>query len=339
MKRPNIKGSSVAVVPSRRSLRPRIVEDVEGGGLSSGGLYFSSEKKDIEFFPSGCTLLDCILGGGWAVGRVANIVGDKSSGKTLLAMEAAANFLQVYPHGHVKYKENESAFDPPYAVALGIPMDKIDVEEDLNTVEDLFKDLDALIKASDDDEPILYIVDSLDALSDDAEMARDIGQGSYGTAKAKNMSEMFRRLVRKLKQKRVAVLIVSQVRDNIGISFGKKTTRSGGRALDFYASQVLWLTYIKQLKRTVSKQERPVGVIIRAKCEKLKVGLPFRSCDFTLTFGFGVEDELASREFLKEIGEGALAKLEGAELRAAVIKEWYNIERTFLPVKAKYGAS
>jgi len=320
------------VVPSRPR-RPRIEVEADGGGLSSGGgLYFASPKENIPFFSSGCTLLDCVLGGGWAVGRVSNVVGDKSTGKTLLAMEGAANFLRQYPNGHVKYKECESAFDPLYAAALGIPMDKIDVEEDLNTIEDLFKDLDALIKASDDDEPILYIIDSLDSLSDDAEMARAIGEGSYGTAKAKNLSEMFRRLVRKLRAKLIAVMIVSQVRDNIGVTFGKKTTRSGGKALDFYASQVIWLTYIKQLKRTVSKQERPVAVIIRAKCEKNKVGLPFRQCDFQLTFGYGVEDEMASLTFLEEIGK----KPQG-DLREQVIREWYRIEKTFLPERRKYG--
>lgn len=326
MKRPNIKGSSSVAPP--RSRRPRISQAAEDGG---GGLYFSSPKEDIEFFSSGCTMLDCVLGGGWAVGRVSNVVGDKSTGKTLLVLEGAANFLRQYPDGHVKYKECESAFDSQYAAALGIPMDKIAVEEDLNTVEDMFKDLDKLIKTADDNEPILYIVDSLDSLSDDAEMARDIGQGSYGTAKAKNMSEMFRRQVRQLKKKRTHVQIVSQVRDNIGVTFGKKTTRSGGKALDFYASQVLWLAHIKTLKRTVSKQERPVGVITRAKCEKNKVGLPFRQTDFQITFGYGVEEEMASLTFLAEIG-----KKPRSDLRAQVIEEWYRIEKTFLPERRKY---
>src|ERR1019366_4415396 len=96
-------------------------------------------------------------------------------------------------------------------------------------------------------QPGLYILDSLDALSDRAELERKIDEPSFGAGKAKQMSQLFRRLIRKINKTDVAVIIISQIRDNIGVRFGDKTTRSGGHALDFYASQVLKLAHLKNI--------------------------------------------------------------------------------------------
>ena len=298
---------------------------------NSGGLYFSSEKKNYQFISSGCTVLDCVLGGGWPLGRIVNVVGDRSTGKTLLAMEAIANFFPKYDNGWVRYVEAESAFDEDYASALGIPMSRVESKNDLDTVEAVFEDLDSISY----EEPGLYIVDCLDALSDKAEMDRGIGEGSYGAAKAKKLSELFRRLVRKLAQKNIFVMIISQVRDNIGATFGEKHSRSGGKALDFYASQILWLAHIKTLKRTINKVERPTGITVRARCKKNKIGLPFRQCDFDIRFGYGIDDIGASTEFLNTLGKAAPKTPEA--LREAVIREWYAIEKKFIPETRKYG--
>src|ERR1019366_3976564 len=93
--------------------------------VKPGGNYFSSPKTGIEFISSGCHNLDLALGGGWAEGRVSNIVGDKSTGKSLLAIEACANFAIKYPKGTIRYREAEAAFDRPYAEALGMPVDHV----------------------------------------------------------------------------------------------------------------------------------------------------------------------------------------------------------------------
>ncbi len=311
----------------RKRDRIRLRPPVEN---SSGGLYFSSTKKNYQFISSGCTVLDCVLGGGWSLGHIANIVGDRSSGKTLLAMEAIANFFLAYDDGWVRYVEAESAFDIDYANALGIPMDRVEMVNDLDTVEAVFEDLSGLSRKT----PGLYIVDSLDALSDEAEMGRAIGEGSFGAAKAKKLSELFRRLVRKLTRQKICVLVISQVRDNIGATFGEKHSRSGGKALDFYASQILWLAHLKTVKRTINKIERPTGIVVRARCKKNKIGLPFRQCDFSLRFGYGIEDAECSQEFLQTVGKVAPKTPEA--LREAVIREWFNVERKFLPEKRKY---
>lgn len=321
-------------------------------------LFFTSPKTHLSFVNSGCELLNCVLGGGWPLGRMVNVVGDKSTGKTLLAIEAMANFLRQYPSGKIKYDETEAAFDDAYAEALGLPMATVERGES-ETVEDLFESMEEFIKSLDG-EAGLYIVDSLDGLSDKAEMSRGIGDATFGASKPKQLGQLFRRLIKPLEKSRVLVIIISQVRDAIGVTFGNKHTRSGGKALDFYASIILWLANKGQNKKTVNKIERTVSVSIKAKTSKNKVGPAFRECEFDILFAYGVDDVAAGLDFLKDAG--ALGKLDlsgsdqsiaafkrafqssdrddqeemRAALNAAVREVWYEIESTFTPKKGKY---
>jgi protein RecA len=332
------------------------MDRVRGKKSAGGGSYFSSPKNDVEFIGSGCKTLDlCLGGGGWAENRIANIVGDKSTGKTLLCIEASANFAIKYPKGKIRYREAESAFDQNYADALGMPVSRVDFgAEQIDTVEGMFVDMQAVIKGARG--PELYMIDSLDALSDENEMARNMDEGSYGADKAKKLSQLFRRLVRELERKHVTVIIVSQVRDNIGAMFGRKTKRSGGRALDFYASQVLYLAHIGQINRTIKGMKRAVGIKVRAKVDKNKIGLPFRECDFKLRFGYGIDDAEACIDYLKITKGLAALKLgntddylndledmpreafrrELAALQKAVETSWYELERKIIPTRKKY---
>lgn len=326
--------------------------------MTDGGSYFSNPYPELELFGSGCTLLDCIIGGGYPLGRIVNLVGDKSTGKTLLALEAAANFANLYPSGKIIYNESESAFDRGYAAALGMPVDRVDFVEDCFTVEDFYEHLTATLEAMDKDTKALYILDSLDALSDRAELDRGIGEGSYGANKAKKTSELFRRLVQRLEDRSVCLIIISQVRDNIGVTFGKQTKRSGGRALDFYASQVVWLSQIGKTTKQSKGVKRTIGVSVRAKCEKNKIGLPYRDCDFPIRFGYGIDNEEASLSWLlgvsalpdgladaKDVGRYLkdLDKLGQDEWQVAVAgiqdlvrTKWAEIEEGFLPTRRKY---
>lgn len=310
-------------------------------------MYFTEPKKNIGFIKSGCTLLDLVLGGGWAMGRTVNIVGDKSTGKTLLAMEALANFIAQYAAqgGRAIYKECEGAFDIAYAQeGLGIPMDQVELDQGgITTVEDLMRDVDTMAeenakrKGKGPPPPILYVVDSLDAISDEAEMDREVGKGNYGAAKAKMLSEFFRTRNQALHQGNVCLMIISQIRENLNAGmFGKKFLRSGGKGLDFFASQVMWLYNVGKEKRTFLKQERVTGVKIKAKNDKNKVSTPYRECDFEIEFGYGVQDEQASRAFLKDVGSPADATISKAELDALVIAKWYDIEKAILPKHRKY---
>jgi RecA/RadA recombinase len=377
---------------------------------SPGGLYFASQDKDLDFFSSGNVVLDCVLGGGWVLGRIANIVGDKSAGKTLLMIEANNNFFRQFPEGQSRYAEAEAAFDMPYAEALGMPVDRVDFRDNITTVEDLFEDLSnfvdvdlaaaenllqaakkELVEAKKGDEPEivelrtkaleqakkdaadaaqrqkdpcpkLYVVDSLDALSDREEQLRAIDKGSYGGDKPKKMGELFRRLVRKVSHSRTCILIVSQLRDKIGVSFGEQQTRTGGRALDFYASQVLWLRENGKLDRTISNIKRVIGVDIHAKCKKNKIGLPFRECEFPIIFGYGMDDMTSGIEFLLTVNKSDavlktleltkdnyktktnrirnLGGMDALNFRNVLVPEvkrvWTEVEVQFLPKAPKY---
>lgn len=323
--------------------------------------YFVSEKAGLKFAPTGCTILDCALGGGWAIGRIGNIVGDRSTAKTALATEAITNFLIQYQKGAAAYRDTEAAFDVSYAQAMGIPIQQIDfgTDEPLLTVEDFAKDFDKFLDARLKDEtPGIYVLDSLDALSDDAEMEQEFGKATYGMAKAKGLSTFFRKTARKIERSKVLLLVVSQVRDNIGATFGEKHKRSGGKAMDFYCSQVLWLSAVKTVTKTINKVERPVAVLIKAKVKKNKVGLPFRDAQFLFKFGYGVEDLVASVNWLAEVGRLDAINLTPAESKeylanlevmsndeytkelgtvsAAVKQVWAEIETTFLPTRRKY---
>lgn len=329
----------------------------------------------IEFFSSGSTLLDLALGGGWALGRVFNIVGDASSGKTGLCVEAFANFKVKYPTGKMRYAESESAFDEIYAEILGFPKEVERPDDLLNTVEDFQQDF---FKFISNPGPSLYILDSLDALSDEAELKKfdkemksrakikdeeeeeggEVIKGDYGVAKAKKMSKLFRTLNGVAAEANCTLGIVSQTRDKIGVMFGEKQTRSGGKALDFYASQILWLREIKKLERAVMNESRPVGVSVSGKVKKCKVGFPFREADFNIIFGYGIDDESSMLNWLssikqmnseavqqtkKELGKARdtrdLAKIKeiATQLRADATVVWKKIEKELMPTTRKYS--
>ncbi len=325
---------------------------------TAAGSYFL-QQSEVQFVSTGCTLLDCCLGGGWPIGRIVNIVGDKSSGKTLLAIEAAVNWKRKFPKSLVKYVEAEAALDRRFAKELGMQVDQVEFVDDCRTVEELFRVIseDVAVKPK---MPKLFIVDSLDALSDEAEEARDISTPTYGAEKARQMSELLRRLVRDIEQSNATVMFISQVRDRIGVRFGRKTKRSGGRALDFYASQVLYLAEAGKIMKTIQKQKRAVGVKIHAMVDKNKVGMPFRQCDFEIIFGYGVDSVRASLNFLESVGSLKMlsSKLTKNNLKnfrqqvaqqtgeryehqlkridAAVKRRWKEIEQSFLPTTSKY---
>lgn len=325
---------------------------------SAGGNYFASAKEHLKFIHSGCKTLDLALGGGWAKRRVINIVGDKSSGKTLLCIEASANFAEQYPKGKIRYREAEEAFDMPYAEALGMPLDRVDFgDKPLDTVEDLHNDLVAVIEKARG--PELYIVDSLDALASEEELESELGKGYMGARKAAGVSEIFRRVNGQASRADVTLIIVSQLRDAIGVMYGSKKKRSGGTALDYYASQVVWLKQLGYLTRTIRGIKRVVGIDVAARCKKNKVALPYREAMFPIQFGFGVddlsscidwlktvklEDEVyqdmkpnSYKEFMAECPDDRYRE-EMARIQAIVEREWYALEAEFVTHRRKYGA-
>jgi RecA/RadA recombinase len=310
-------------------------------------------------FPTGSTLLDLQAGGGYAMGRMCNIVGDSSTGKTLLAIEGCANFSRLYGVDHVTYAETEAAYDELYAARMGMPpgIRRVDT---LRTVEDFNDDLHGFLTKLNGS-PGLYCLDSADALSCQAEIERKItDKSTYNVEKAKVFHEVFRRNARELGNHQCCLMIISQTKDNITNPFLPKV-RSGGKALDFFASQIVWLSERGKEKRTVSGVERVIGVNVRAANRKNKVGEPFRVVDFLLVFNYGVDDELSCINWLitnKAREAGLMHPLKdyamavrrarekhdierlsayASELRAATRERWMEIEDALRPPMPKYG--
>jgi recombination protein RecA len=281
-------------------------------------MYFS-EEEIVEFVPSGSTLLDCALGGGWARGRVCNIVGDKSTGKSLLAVQAIGHNLVAYPKSSNKYVDAEHVDVIEYFKQIGAPHKSVLFEEEVFTVEDFYNTLETF-ESEVTDEQSIYILDSLDALSNKAEMEAKITDGSYGMGLPKKMSELFRKLNARVAKKNILLMVVSQIRDNI-VTFGHgpKFKRSGGHAMDFYASQVVWLETPKPIKRTIAGEERAIGVEINAYVDKNKVSLPWRECKMKIVFEMGVDDIWSNLEYLfKKEALNRVELLKGEKLETDV---------------------
>lgn len=354
---------TAASAPARARRRVDVNDDADDTTPVASSSYFATvgDKGDLKFFSSGCAGMNAALAGGWPCGRVSNIVGDKSSGKTLLAIEASANFAVTFPTQNIYYREAEAAFDKSYAGALGLPLDRVDFgERKLETIEDFYKDCLACLDTSKG-EPALYVVDSLDALSDEAEQKRDFTDASYGGTKPKKLGELFRRLVKRIEAEQMHLMVISQLRDRLNVTFGEKQTRSGGRALDYYASHIVWLAEIGKIKRTIDKVERVVGVDVRSRVKKNKVGLAHREFSYPILFGYGIDDLTANAEWLIKVGAlerlarcglskagykvriGNVRNKGGADarelrelLQRELLAEWQEIEMKFLPQSSKY---
>jgi recombination protein RecA len=341
----------------------------------------------VDLISSGSDLLDLALGGGFPLGKVINVIGDKSSGKTLLICEAIARAYAKYNDVrsspiyndkiHIDYDDTEAgmSFDTEeiWGFKMPILVDKEGEDDCSETVEDLISSVKKRLKPYlKSKTPCIYIVDSLDGLTseseiehaDNREKARENGTkqtGTYGTQKAKLLSEFFRLVKNDLKDSNCLLIVISQIRDKIGVTFGKRTTRSGGRALDFYCSQIIELAEVEKLENTVQNIKRKVGVRIRANVAKNKIAKPFRQAEFQILFDYGVDNIDSNLCFLFDLltDTGKTKKRVDIEwdnekftdraklisyieennqeevLLKAVKEKWYSIEDSFKPQRKR----
>jgi protein RecA len=259
----------------------------------------SDERAPVEVIPTGSIALDVALGvGGLPRGRIIEIYGPESSGKTTLTLHAIANVQRA--GGIAAFIDAEHALDPDYAQKLGVDIDQLLVSQP-DTGEQALEIADMLVRSGAID---LVVIDSVAALVPKAEIEGEMGDSHVGL-QARLMSQALRKLTGGLNQTNTTMIFINQLREKIGVFFGSPETTAGGKALKFYASVRLDIRRIETLKDGTEA----VGNRTRVKIVKNKMAPPFKQAEFDILYGVGISREGSLIDFGVE---HAIVKKSGA---------------------------
>ena len=267
-----------------------------------------------DWISTGSTLLDLAISnkphGGFAAGRIAEINGLESSGKSLIGAHALATTQRK--DGLAVYIDTESSVSSEFLQAIGINTDSM-LYVHLETVEDVFDTIETIvtkIRESNKDKLVTILVDSLAAASTKVEMDADFDKDGWATAKAIIISKAMRKITNLIARQRVCLIFTNQLRQKLGVMFGDPWTTSGGKALPFHASTRIRLKNKGQIK---DSKKNVIGMTILAQVIKNRLGPPLRKAEFPLYFESGVDDAGSWLQVMKDHG---IVKVGGA---------WYTL--------------